>query len=423
MRAERWLMVGGVAAAVNTLNAYRPLARRGVGGALAMFAAWPTAEEPVLTVGTQVAAVAGLVGAGGLRSRAGRAGLALAAASWAGIAGLAAKAATSDAVLDQALRAALGPRYLDELPADARRDVPLTRLQRSLPGVGPRRQFRAARHVSYGDAGRRNRMDIWRAADQPTDAKAPVLVHVHGGGWIIGNEEIQGELLLGEMARRGWVGVSITYRLSPKATWPDHIVDVKRALAWVKANIAQHGGDPDFVAITGGSAGGHLCALAALTAGDPAFQPGFEAADTSVRAAVPFYGVYDVGDLGATGNRDIAEVWEKYVLKQRVGPDRRIWEQASPLYRVRADAPPMFVLHGSNDTLVPVEQARRFVAALRAVSTQPVAYAELPGAQHAFEVFRSVRGMHAIHAVARFLSVIHARRPATPSVAEQQTAT
>ena len=79
--------------------------------------------------------------------------------------------------------------------------------------------------------------------------------------------------------------VSINYRLSPRSTWPDHIVDVKHAIAWVQANIAEYARDPDFIAITGGSAGGHLSSLAALTANDPTFQPGFEDVDTRVQAA------------------------------------------------------------------------------------------------------------------------------------------
>ena len=87
---------------------------------------------------------------------------------------------------------------------------------------------------------------------------------------------------MAHLAERGWVCVTANYRLSPRATWPDQIVDVKRALAWTKANIANHGGDPGFVVITGGSAGGHLCALAALTVNVSEFQPGFEGADTSV---------------------------------------------------------------------------------------------------------------------------------------------
>ena len=70
---------------------------------------------------------------------------------------------------------------------------------------------------------------------------------------------------MSHLAELGWVCVSINYRLSPKQSWPDHIVDVKRAIAWVEDNIADYGGDPEFIAVTGGSAGGHLSALAALT--------------------------------------------------------------------------------------------------------------------------------------------------------------
>jgi len=106
-----------------------------------------------------------------------------------------------------------------------------------------------------------------------------------------------GAALMAHMAAEyGWVCVAVNYRLSPQATFPDHIVDVKRALRWIRAHIAEYGGDPSFVCVTGGSAGGHLTALTALSANDPRFQPGFEGVDTSVVAAVPFYGVYDFLD-------------------------------------------------------------------------------------------------------------------------------
>ena len=135
-----------------------------------------------------------------------------------------------------------------------------------------------------------------------------MLLQVHGGAWTVGAKEHQGRPLMNQMAAKGWVCVAINYRLSPRDPWPAHIVDVKRAIAWVKDNIADYGGDPDYLAITGGSAGGHLTALAALTPGDPEFQPGFEDADTSVQAAVPFYGIYDfAGSTGLTnaiGMRD-----------------------------------------------------------------------------------------------------------------------
>jgi acetyl esterase/lipase len=211
---------------------------------------------------------------------------------------------------------------------------------------------------------------------------------------------------MAHLAERGWVCVTANYRLSPRATWPDHIVDVKRALAWVKANIADHGGDPDFVVITGGSAGGHLCALAALTKDVDAFQPGFEDADTSVAAAVPFYGVYDFTNRHGTSREEMTPFLEKRVFKSALVDDRDRWEQASPISHVRSDAPPFFVLHGTNDSLVPVEQARTFVDELRKESGQPVVYAELPLAQHAFEMFPSVRAHHTVHAVERFLAVV-----------------
>jgi len=220
---------------------------------------------------------------------------------------------------------------------------------------------------------------------------------------------------MGHLAARGWVCVAPNYRLSPRATWPDQIVDIKRAVAWVKNNIAGHGGDPDFVVITGGSAGGHLAALAALTPGRAEWQPGFEDADTSVAAAVPFYGVYDLTNQTGTSRADTTAFLEKRVFKTRLADDRARWEQASPLAHVSPDAPPFFVLHGVNDSLVPVEQAGAFVTELRSVSRQPVGYAELPIAQHPFDTLPSVRAHHTAHAVDRFLPVVRSEQ-ASPIV-------
>ena len=162
---------------------------------------------------------------------------------------------------------------------------------------------------------------------------------------------------MSRLAERGWVCVAINYRLSPRATWPDHIIDVKRAIAWVRDHIADHGGDPDFLVITGGSAGGHLSSLAAVTPGLTDFQPGFEEADTSVAAAVPFYGVYDFTDRHGFANPDLEHLLTDFVFKSRLSEDRDRWDQASPMSHIGPDAPPFFVLHGTNDTLVPVDPA------------------------------------------------------------------
>jgi acetyl esterase/lipase len=178
-------------------------------------------------------------------------------------------------------------------------------------------------------------------------------------------------------------------------------------VAWVKEHIAEYGGDPSFVAVSGGSAGGHLCALLALSAGDATLQPGFEEADTSVDACVPFYGVMDLTgtneELARYGS-GLVELLEKRVMKTSASEHPEVFRAASPTYRVRADAPPFFVLQGQNDTLVPVEEARIFVAALRAVSAAPVAYAELPLTQHAFDVLASLRCQATTGAVATFLA-------------------
>jgi len=277
-----------------------------------------------------------------------------------------------------------------------------------LATLGSRRRFLQAEDVSFGPYGRRNHLDVWARPDLPRGSQAPVVVQVHGGAWMWGSKRGQGYPLLSHLVERGWICVAVNYRLSPRSAWPDHLVDVKKAIAWVKENIAGHGGDPAFVAITGGSAGGHLSSLAALTAGDPAFQPGFEGADTSVQAAVPFYGVYDwTGTQGV--RRDMVPFLEHDVVKARIREHREVFVRASPIDRVHAGAPPFFLLHGDRDVLAPVEQARRFARSLRATSQAPVAYGEMVGAHHAFDVLSSTRARHAVQAVERFLGVTYGR--------------
>src|SRR5690606_9583121 len=109
-----------------------------------------------------------------------------------------------------------------------------------------------------------------------------------------------------------------------------HIVDVKRALAWVKTHVAEYGGDPEFIAITGGSAGGHLSSLAAQTPNDPRYQPGFEDVDTRVQAAVPFYGVYDFTRFDDAMHPSMPELLEQMVIKQPQKTSFETYFEASP---------------------------------------------------------------------------------------------
>lgn len=409
---NRYLLSRAVAAAA-TACALRPPTR---------FARAATPLEfvvgvPVSELPLQTAAVTGALAAlGAARGRAtgwrGAVGLGLAAATGAGLWRLHRDAQDAERVLEAALVDGLGPAYRDTItqpfaPAPA---TPLSRRSILAPALPRRRRYTAAgADLSYGDAGRRNRVDIWKRADLPDDARAPVLLQVHGGAWMVGEKQGQAYPLMTHLAERGWVCVAINYRLSPRATWPDHIADVKRAIDWTRRTIGEHGGDPDFLAITGGSAGGHLTALAALTPGVSAFQPGFEDADTSVAAAVPFYGVYDFTDRHGGANPGLEPLLARHVFKTALTEDRPTWDAASPMSHVGPDAPPFFVIHGTNDTIVPVEQARSFTGMLGEVSRQPVVYAELPRAQHAFDVLPSVRTHHTVHAVERFLAVVRSR--------------
>ncbi len=277
------------------------------------------------------------------------------------------------------------------------------------------RGVRHARGVEYARDGEWPLLlDVYLPDEPPAERPRPAIVQVHGGGWITGSRSEQGIPLLNHLGRHGWVGFNIDYRLSPRATFPDHVVDVKRAIAWVREHAEEYGADPDLICLTGGSAGGHLCALAALTPGDPAFQPGFEDADTAVAAAVPFYGIYDLTDAESVYYPELLDwVLERQVFKTTMEADPGRFRAASPTHRVHADAPPFLVIHGERDTLVPVADARRFVAELRAVSQNRVLYAELAGAEHAFDIGPSVRTARVVEAIERFLATVRADRRAS----------
>ena len=392
-----------------TLNALQPVPSY-YAGIPAMFGGWLTSElAPHLLTLTALDTIRELARppVGG-RSRA---GLALAAGSLAGLGTLIAQAGRSKAHVDRALSEGLGDDYRDRLSEthdDLDLATPLGQL--AMPFRMGNDDVEVLKDIPYADHGRRGLLDVYRPRDRRTD-RAPVLLQVHGGGWTIGSKDQQGIPLMLHMASHGWVCIAINYRLAPRDAFPAHLIDVKRAIAWIREHGPSYGGDPDFIAITGGSAGGHLTALAALTPNDPEYQPGFEEVDTTVQAAVPHYGVYDLA--GASGTRK-ARLMRDEFLGPRVlfkNPRKEIeeFEKASPMLRVSAEAPPFFVIHGHHDSLVEVVQARQFVEALRGISKQPVAYAELPGTQHAFDVFPSIRSAHVVRGVDRFLRFTHDR--------------
>lgn len=403
-----WFLVATLVGLWFTRQALWPVPQPARRAIPSFFAGWLANELAIHHVVWQVVATVLFVRAGALEGWPGWVGLGLGVLQWLlALRVVKATLRTAD-VVEDAVSGALGGNHRDELPDhpdgwDRPRLAPVV-----LPVLVGHRDVVRRRNVAYARAGGRElHLDVFSPRRRGT--KRPALVYVHGGGWTLGFRDRQGLPLLVEMARRGWVGVQPSYRLSPLATFPDHLVDVKRAIAWVREHADDLGVDPGFVAIAGGSAGGHLAALAALTGHRPELQPGFEEADTSVQACVPIYGVYDpLDDLGLQ-LPEMREFLRRIVLKSDPEEALARWTLASPLRQVHAEAPPFLVVHGDRDSITSPQEAEAFTAKLAETSTAPTAFALLPGAQHAFDVFPSLRTSHAVLGMARFLEVVHQR--------------
>jgi acetyl esterase/lipase len=395
-----WLFLGvSLVGAVFTLNAFVPVRRVPVLFVPSFFGSWLTAELALHHIVWQAIATVLFVQFGALSEWPGLVGMAVTVASWLGLLWLFHDGRSTHLAFDQALEGLDGPH-------EARR-LPISRLV--LPFRFSRPGVRVDRDIVFREvAGKRLRLDV--AMPKEPGRNRPAIMQIHGGAWIIGDKREQGWPLIGHLAANGWVCFNVNYRLSPGATWPDHLVDLKYALKWIRDHADEYGVDPDFIAVTGGSAGGHLTAMMGLTANDPEYQPGFEEADTSVQAAVPVYGVYDFTNrLGTMLDRFRPQMLEPIIMKAFFEKEPGKFRRASPMDRVHPDAPPFLIVHGDRDTLAPVEDARVFAQSLAETSNAPVMYAELRGAQHAFDIFASPRTARMLDGTLRFLSAMRQR--------------
>ncbi|MGV9310495.1 alpha/beta hydrolase [Nonomuraea sp. NPDC004354] len=319
-----------------------------------------------------------------IASAGGWAVVALAAVTAIGLAVIASRALGERARIERAMDAGLGAGWRTAIDADLstrlRRRAPWARIL-FLPIVKRRLDVRRVANLSYGDAGRRNLLDLYQHRSRPQGA--PVMIHLHGGFYTGGHKNSQSLPLLYHLASRGWVCISANYRLRPEFQHPDHLIDLKKIIAWVREHAHGYGADPSTLFVAGSSAGGHIAALAALTPNDPAFQPGFEHADTCVSGAIYLNGWY-----GGYFDQDA---------------------EAGPLAHVAPDAPPFLVAHGDMDPVVPVAEARHFADQLRQTSTSPVVYAELRGGNHAFDLYHSVRFEAVVDALEGFTAWVRSR--------------
>ena len=360
-----WLITAGLVA-LGMAASLRPPSGSGLLGLGAWFVSAIPNESPFLAFYWMGASTLLAFSQGELHGPRVWVALGAAAAPFAGAPVLVRRSLRAAPAIEQALDRAIGPRWrhagagqsIAPHPPWAR--ILFAPLPLFHPGVT------RISNLSYGDAGRRNRLDLYRR--RGGGSGGPVLIHLHGGGFsfLPGRKSFYARRLLFRLARQGWVCISATYRLQPAATFPDELIDVKKMIAWARARAGEHGGDPDRIVLAGSSFGARLATLAGFTMNDPAFQPGFHQADTSVAAVVGLYGYY-----GGIASRQSLP--------------------SSPFDYAERGSAPLLIVHGDQDTFTSASRARALAEQARSASSNPVVYAELPGAQHSFDLLSSIR--------------------------------
>ena len=236
--------------------------------------------------------------------------------------------------------------------------------------------------VVYGEAGGQLlRLDFAK----PTVCRGqsvPLIIYIHGGGWRSGSKSGAFDLDIVKMGfQLGFAVASIDYRLAPKFPFPAQINDCKLAVRFLRANAADFGIDPARIGSAGGSAGGHLSALLAVTDERDGLEgPGFEGVSSRILAAVDEFGPADLTDAASlTSSEGISMVTDFLGCDPFVCLDRAL--AASPIAYVTGDDPPILIIHGDKDTLVPYRQSELFAERLR-IAGNACALIKVRNAEH-----------------------------------------
>jgi acetyl esterase/lipase len=205
--------------------------------------------------------------------------------------------------------------------------------------------------------------DLHAEIAYPANATAPLpaIIWIHGGGWIKGSYK---GAPLTRIAVAGYVAVSIEYRLSNVAKWPAQIQDCKLAVRWLRANAAQYHVDPNRIGVWGSSAGGHLVTCLATMADVKEYEGdgGYPGVSSAVQAVVDFYGPTDF--IHPDIYTPEATQYTQGLFGVPLAQNQDLWKSGSPLYSVKAGDPPMLLVHGDADVLVPLAQSNVFDEAL-----------------------------------------------------------
>jgi acetyl esterase/lipase len=222
-------------------------------------------------------------------------------------------------------------------------------------------------------------------------APKPLILYIHGGGWVGGHTRHSGALsnfpqVLAKLASEGFVVASLEYRLSGEAPFPAQLQDARAAVRFLKDNAAKYGIDPSRVGVWGGSAGGHLTALVATTCGETAVDPTPAAAGSEcVQAAATWYGVFDFAPMLKTSVANgVLNAAENMLLRCKPAEcSTDAVAAVSPITHVDEKDPPMLLIHGEKDAVVDVAQSRWMEAKLKSVGV-PVETIFIPGVDHSF---------------------------------------
>ncbi len=235
-----------------------------------------------------------------------------------------------------------------------------------------------------------------------TDRRArPLILWIHGGGWSRGDARGSGAFadwpgVLASLAARGYVVAAVDYRLSGEARFPAQVQDVKAAIRFLRSKAGAYGIDPRRVYLWGGSAGGHLAALAATTCGVAAFDPPASTGRLShseavratplaqsdcVQGAAIWYGVFDLVTHGTEPGTALAPGNMAGLLGCAADACEAAERAASPASYIKRDTPPMLLIHGTADEEVSVDQTKRMAAQLGTAGV-PVETLLIPGANH-----------------------------------------
>jgi acetyl esterase/lipase len=280
-------------------------------------------------------------------------------------------------------------------------------------------------------------LDVYKPESLPTDGPAPILMYIHGGAWMLCDKSFSGHSTATRVASRGVIVAMINYRMAPECVWPDHIIDCKRALAFIKRHAREWGGHPDRVFVSGESAGGHLSALVGASPNFPDFQPPENpTVDTSVAGCLPIYGVFDVtdqnGHLKAIRSTifdlkvGVRGFFSRVVAQSPITAETmHTFHAASPTWHVQralkgeADnrVCPYFMSHGTLDMLAAYNDSKEFYDELQKVRAKYGSWAmgesdvfvEVSSGLHGFGYFPSPRAHALGDAMADFI-FHHARR-------------